>query len=202
MRKAVENTKILFENVNWKMALRYISKAAESDDQVKEWGFEEWCPVRTKTGNARPGMTGCSEIDDKWTEGVIPNDEINRKKVLGKVLEIAVIKVFRSSFCSFQGKTYLQKDGSPIGCELSGEVSRVVMGFWDVKYKDLCENNCIKKDLDLRYVDDKNQGLGSIPQGYRWTVENLDFKEEWRLDWKMTIEHANYSVVWPTQLTL
>ena len=56
------------------------------------------------------------------------------------------------------------------------------MGFWDVKYKDLCEQNDIKIDLDMRYVDDKNQGLGSIPQGYRWTGEKLDFKEEWRLE--------------------
>ena len=49
VRKAVEKTVITFENVNWKMATRYISKSAKSQDEVKAWGMEEFWPRRSNS---------------------------------------------------------------------------------------------------------------------------------------------------------
>ena len=83
-----------FENVNWGMALRYISKYAKSDDQVGEQGFDQWCPVITRKGNCIPGMSGCKVFDEKWTPGIVPSDDKDKKKVLAEVLEFAVVFVY------------------------------------------------------------------------------------------------------------
>ena len=47
-RRAVNLTQLRFDNVNYTLALRYIAKNAKSDNKVKEWGLQEWCPTRAK----------------------------------------------------------------------------------------------------------------------------------------------------------
>merc|ERR1712030_132382 len=67
VREEVMRTKMTFANVDYSMALRFISKSATSQEEVNAWGFGKWCPRRTKTKGTRPGMTGASTEDDKWT---------------------------------------------------------------------------------------------------------------------------------------
>ena len=118
--KAVRITTLKIVNVNYTMALRYIAKNAKDDEQVKEWGMGDWCPTRTKGGGTRPGVTGAKLEDDKWTEGQVPYDGKSRRAIIGKVLELAITKVFKSNVYKFAGKIYLQTDGAPIGLDLSG----------------------------------------------------------------------------------
>ena len=93
IHKAMENTEVVFHNVDYKMALRYIAKSSKQE-QIQTWGLNKWCPVRTKTKGSRPGMTGDDLEDNKWTSGVIPKSDNDRKKILGRVMDIAVRKVF------------------------------------------------------------------------------------------------------------
>ena len=147
VKTAMETTSLTFANVNYPMALRYIAKSAESDDQVKEWGFADYCPIRTRKPGVRPGMVGDADADEKWTDGSVPLDGQTRRKILGKVLELAVMKVFKSNVYRFGGKTYLQTDGAPIGLDLSGEIGCLVMALWDVSFMSLCEEKNIVVDL-------------------------------------------------------
>ena len=103
MRKAVEATPLNFTSVNYGMALRYISKCAKNQAEVDEWALGEWCPRRSFTMGARPGMSGSAEIDTKWTDPVIPQSEADKKKILGKVMELAVVKIFTSNVYTFGG---------------------------------------------------------------------------------------------------
>ena len=48
----------------------------------------------------------------------------------------------------------IQRDGAPIGLDLSGEIGRLEMGDWDGHMLDLCESNMIEVDVSDRYVDD------------------------------------------------
>ena len=90
VNKEVQTTTLQFENIDYSMATRYISKAAKSDEQVKEWGLAEFCPVRTFKMGKRPGMTGSEETDGKWTGGRLPTTDEEKRKILGRVFEIAV----------------------------------------------------------------------------------------------------------------
>ena len=76
------------------MGLRFIAKSAKSNAEVKKWGFEKWCPVRTKVKGKRPGMVGDDEEDDKWTSGRVPEDEATNRMIVAKVLQLAVEKIF------------------------------------------------------------------------------------------------------------
>ena len=163
-RKAMEDTTVSFMNVDYKMALRYISKSSKPE-QIREWNLSKYCPVRTKRKGVRPGMTGDDIEDDKWTEGVIPYDTKERKRILGRVMAIAVDKVFTSNAYTFAGTIRIQADGAPIGLDLSGEIGRLEMGDWDDKMAELCESNLIQVDLTDRYVDDVDTMLGAIPHG-------------------------------------
>ena len=79
--------------------------------------------------------------DDKWTSAQIPYDGKSRRAILGKVLELAVVKIFQSNVYKFAGKIYLQTDGAPIGLDLSGEIGRLVMAQYDVDFMEICESN-------------------------------------------------------------
>ena len=50
-----------------------------SNEEVKQWGMEAFCPVRTKSKGTRPGMTGAEEEDLKWTSGTVPTTEADQK---------------------------------------------------------------------------------------------------------------------------
>ena len=177
----MERTVVKFHNVKYGMALRYISKAA-SPEEIRAWNLHMWCPRRTKRKGTRPGMTGDDIEDDKWTLGRVPDSEGERKRILGRVMAIAVNKVFSSNVYTFAGEIRLQAHGSPIGLDLSGEIARLEMGVWDSEVTELCEKNGVKIDMSDRYVDDIDAILGAIPHGYRWTGERLEYDLSWELE--------------------
>ena len=61
----VQITDLEFDNVDFKMATRFISKAAKSDEEVRKWGLYKWYSVRTYKMGKRPGMSGADEEDHK-----------------------------------------------------------------------------------------------------------------------------------------
>ena len=49
-------------------------------------------------------MSGAAEDDEKWTKVNQPTTEEDKRKVLGTVLKLAVIKIFKSNVYTFAGK--------------------------------------------------------------------------------------------------
>ena len=158
-------TKIEFNNINYSMGLRYIAKTAKSDKEVEEWGFKAWCPVRTKHMGRRPGMSDDADEDNKWTSGTVPEAKEDKRKIIAKVLQLAVEKIFDCNVYTFAGQILVQEDGAPIGLDLSGEIGRLETGATDIRFHELCEANSIEVDVSKRYVDDKNDVMSVI--GYR-----------------------------------
>ena len=83
VNQEVQNTTLQFDNINYEMATRFISKAAKSDEEVRSWGLGKFCPTRTFKMGKRPGMAGCEENDGKWSGGVPPKTEKEKRMVLG-----------------------------------------------------------------------------------------------------------------------
>lgn len=175
----VLTTTIEFKNVNYSMGLRYIAKCAKYDSQVAEWGFKGWCPVRTKHMAKRPGMVGDDTEDKKRTSGRVPEDESMRRKIVAKVLQLVVEKIFACNVYTFAGKMRVQKEGAPIGLDLSGEIGRPETMNTDIEFRKLCLANRIKVDVSKRYVDDKNDVMNNIPYGHRWCNDKVMFNEDW-----------------------
>ena len=112
-------------------------------------------------------------------EGIIPEDETERKHIIGIFFEIAVIKIFKTNAYTIKGELRVQEDRAPIGLDLSGEVGRLETGEVDKEINKLCEANNIKVDLAGRYVDDLNNVMGIIPYGYRRNDGEVVFNADW-----------------------
>ena len=110
----------------------------------------DWCPKRTKVNGVRPGMTGSAEQDDKWTDAKVPSSDSDKRKILGKVLELAVLLIFKSNVYTFKNQIKVQTEGAPIGLDLSGEIGRLETGESDKAFRLLVAANHIKLDVDGR----------------------------------------------------
>ena len=184
-----EKTKVQFDNINYSFAVRYISKGA-SLLQIFLWGLQNFCPQRTKKGGKRPGMSGAEEDDGKWTRGRLPKTRSEELKILGHVLSVATEKVYNNNIYTFNGEKRIQKKGSPIGLDLSGEIGRLEMGDWDLKMAERLEENGIFVECNGRYVDDVDIVIEAIPPGWRWVEETSDHggRMEYDDDWVLEDE--------------
>ena len=99
------------------------------------------------------------------------------------MLSIATKKVYKNNVYTFNGEERIQKKGSPIGLDLSGEIGRLEMGDWDLKMAEKLENNGISVECNGRYVDDVDTIIETIPHGWRWidNIPGLDGRMEYDL---------------------
>ena len=180
-----EKTKVQFDNVDYRFAARYISKGT-SELQIFLWGLQNFCPRRTKKGGKRPGMSGATEDDEKWTRGRLPKTRSEELKILGHTLSVATKKVYENNIYTFNGEKRIQKEGSPIGLDLSGEIGRLEMGDWDLKMANKLEENGIYVECNGRYVDDVDIVIEAIPPGWRFVEDEsggrLEYDDEWVIE--------------------
>ena len=108
----------------------------------------------------RPGLTGAgpmgAECDDEnqWEfRGEVHLTEQDKKRVMAEVMRLAVELMFSTHVYSFGGRCYKQREGGPIGLRSTCALARVVMGRWDMKWKEKVKSCNIKVEDDGRYVD-------------------------------------------------
>ena len=68
-------------------------------------------------------------------------------------------------------RVFLQKEGGPIGLELTGALSRSFMKRWDQIYLKKVKDAGMKMLMYERYVDDSNQVAVVPPKGTRYDQE-------------------------------
>ena len=91
-----------------------------------------------------------------------------KRKLLAKFLELAVLGIFSSHACEFGGRTFCQEDGGHIGLALSGAIGRTTMAVWDQKLGELCRKNGIQMKFRCRNVDDCNAAFEAWVKVWRW----------------------------------
>ena len=81
-------------------------------------------------------------------------NNLEKKRIIGRVVETAVIVAMSTHLYSFGGDVYIQSSGGPIGMRSTASLAAVVMKKWDMRWKELMAREGIILDLMLRYVDD------------------------------------------------
>ena len=111
---------------------------------------------------------------------------IDKRKMIGKVLERAIIAVMGFHCYTFGGKYYKQGKGGAIGLRLTGIVARIIMDRWARKLKVMIGIAMWAVYLLIKYVDDCNLFMEALAKGVRWEggkmiwtaeQEELDEKE-------------------------
>ena len=168
------------DGINWSEAGKYLAINLSSNEIV-ELGLEEVVSKRKRRGGRNPGITTAEVMgklyreEGEETESLFnppqrrPGEQ-EKKLIINQVIKIATLAVLENHNYQFGGEVRHQTDGSPIGLELAGALSRVVMLWWDKKFLKLASINEINIFFYSRYVDDGNLAGKPLAPGKRWLV--------------------------------
>ena len=102
-------------------------------------------------------------------------EELNPQDVrilLGMASARSTRHVMSNHFFSINGQIYKQRDGSPIGMDLSVEGASIYMTLWDKKFMNKLRKLGICLGLYKRYVDDIVVGLRAISPGWFFDLKS------------------------------
>ena len=178
-------------NVEWHEVGKYIAITMPTPEQDR-LGIRDVIPKRTVGDNARGPKPGAAYWDSdvierkengktvqraKWIRAPKPNGT-QRNKMLARMMSKAVETSMTNHMYRFNGKVYHQRDGGPIGDELSQAVARMSMAWFDKKMVNRCQQLGVVIPYYTRYVDDINNGVIPHPNGTRYENGELIIKEE------------------------
>ena len=108
-------------------------------------------------------MNETHKLVDKWLwEDCITPTSQQLHGMMTVALTYAVKKIFSTHGYRYGGKYYIQGDWGPIGHILTCVVARLVMIWFDLRFKQLVLNLGINLIMFLRYVDDMNTMLEKL----------------------------------------
>ena len=133
----------------------------EEEVDTLEWEMEEELEV-----GARMDCEPPKDPESRWQYPRPPRGQ-ERRKLMGKVLEVAIKATFKNHIYLYRNELYRQKAGGAIGLRLTGIVARIVMDRWARVFSITLKEAEIILHMLRKYVDDVNLVLATIPRGYR-----------------------------------
>ena len=97
-------------------------------------------------------MGGTSLNEKQW---IFPSNEpgkLGERYIMAACLRIVVKLVFETHCYSFDGKTYLQDDGGPIGLRFTNHVAKIRMNIWAKQVRKVLSNNKVNVYFSKSYV--------------------------------------------------
>ena len=177
IREAVEKTTMEFEGFDQQKALAYIVMNRELTSDLEE--LEHLLPTR-KSG--RTTKLKLSAIDKNWNpqeKFEFKNIEITNqenKKIIARVVEIAVRALFENHAYRFGNEYFHQKEGGSIGDRWTGAAAEVVMQDWANNYQKILDDSGVSTLLLAGYVDDGRQFSTCLPLGNRYDKDTRKFQ--------------------------
>ena len=143
--------------------------------------IRKYAPIRKSNKGTTPGMA--SEglkieqgSEDKQWHFIRKNpSEEEIKEMIGTVTEIAIMILWQTYCYDFGGKTYMQREGGPIGQRPTMAASRLVMQDFFEKYHNILVSSGLRTFLMKVHVDDGRQVTSKLPKGMRYNEEEEKF---------------------------
>ena len=156
------------DNFDYELGLKYLLVTG-GKCHVEEIGLKKIAPRWLGSRQDLLSVGGESlEETGKWTKLKRELTRREKKQVLARVVEAAVLICMSTHVYSFNGSLYVQCKGGPIGMRFTASLAGVVMKFWDLKWLELLKRENVKYDLYLRYVDDCRLFLPVFNKGWTW----------------------------------
>ena len=144
-------------------------------------GLSEKCPKRKHKRGQRPNITGCGTKDKDlerygpWNMADVSNfTEAEKRRLLATALKIALTIVMKNHIYVFGGQLRRQKEGGAIGLELTGQLAKIYMIWWDKEFAKKLNQLEISYALYKRYVDDTTNA--TVFPGYGCVIRNEKIK--------------------------
>ena len=72
-------------------------------------------PRRTSRGGVRPGVTADPDNEEHWYFPEVELTELEKRMIVATVVKIGVLVMMYTHIYTWDGETYLQRAGGPIG---------------------------------------------------------------------------------------
>ena len=104
-------------------------------------------------------------------------NDATKRKLITEALRIVLLTVLRTHVYEFAGALKLQKEGGPIGMELTGVIAQVFMVWWDRELRQRLDRINLLPKMHQRYVDDTNLTAIETEVGARYDGTQLQINE-------------------------
>ena len=180
--KLLEETGVTFENVDYRQLGKYLAIHL-SPEEIDRNNLKSVVPKKVKNRKAGVAFLESDQDrqgEDKWDWRGKRKDPsiLQKKKMIARSMEIAVTIIMENHLYQFDGKVFRQKDGGPIGLEITGVLARLVMLWWDGEYSVRLEKLNMPLEFYKRYVDDGNMVSRPVRPGVRLVNGKLSILEE------------------------
>ena len=122
---------------------------------------------RTTKNGVRPGVSANPKNEENWKFPEVDRTEFEERLIVAMAIQIGVLTMMATHRYSFNGKTYLQKAGGPIGLRATCAVACVVMNTRDTRWMELMTTSQLEILTGIRYMDDIRAFLYEIREGWR-----------------------------------
>ena len=149
----VVETGIGIEGFDLKEAASYLTLTSSKSERVHlQTEFPGIMPTLLKSRGAHPGITTADVKDRKlyqdgytslFQHGQRSPNETEKRRLLALCLKQAIKTAMQNHAYSFNNQAHLQEDGGSIGERFTQALARVVMLWWDRKYKCVAQQNGI-----------------------------------------------------------
>ena len=180
----IRQADIKWEEIDYIEATRYIC-LNWSAEECRKSCLSRVLPRRRGKKGTIPGVRGAGPRgptrgdQEQWEFPTVKLEEWERNEILAVVVSIAVKAMFKKHYYSFNGRTYHQNNGGPIGVRGTCAVARLCMQIFDQKWSRKLMEVCIRVRKNMRYMDDGRTLLQPIRPGWRWVGEELLFCTRW-----------------------
>ena len=125
----ITESQMSISGVDYKWAGLYIALNS-TQQEVNRDNLDSLVPVRRYRQGPRPGISNASKSSEgswRWTRSPNNFTAEKKKKLLGKVVEIATRTTFSTHFYQGGSKLYRQTKEGPIGLSATGTVAKIAM---------------------------------------------------------------------------
>ena len=171
------------KGINYKELTLYLS-LNKTDQELQNLGIHEFCPKRRSNRGPRPSITGCGMMDneeDRYRPWIFPDitglDDREERRLVTEALRIVLLTIMGTHTYEFAGSLKRQKEGGPIGMELTGVVAQVFMVWWDRELRRRLDEIDFRMLMHQRYVDDTNVAPKESEVGARHDGKRLMINE-------------------------
>ena len=178
---------VKIDGVDYEELGLYLS-LSRREEYLREKNIIDYCPRRRNKVGAPPKITGSGinvEKKDRFKPWIPPNnvpDEIVQRVMLKEALKIVLTVIMKNHIYCFNDELRKQKEGGAIGVDLTGELAKVFMCWWDKKMLKRMEEIGMDTALYKRYVDDVNIATEGIEIEYDYVDGALIVRSEQRRD--------------------
>ena len=180
VRNAVMYANINFSNVDYKKALVYLRLVGGKGCLVNS-KIHKLIP---KWKGKRPDLVSIGGDKSKnvrnWKLVRRQLYDWEKREVISRVLEVAVITAMSTHVYSFEDKLYIQKMGGPIGMRSTASLANLLMKVYDCAWMKLARREGLIIDSYSRYVDDCRIILPSLSRGWRWTGGRFSYRQSFK----------------------